>query len=69
MDRMTATYGVAVLVVSVALLTCAPAAGAQTPPAARAAASAPIDYNTARLDRRLEAARATGSIMLDGTLD
>src|SRR5687767_5396482 len=32
-------------------------------------ARSPIDYGTARLERRLEAVRATGEITLDGMLD
>ena len=35
----------------------------------RAARSNPIDYNTARLDRKLPAARTSGPIELDGRLD
>jgi hypothetical protein len=37
--------------------------------AAAGAADNPIDYNTARLDRKLLATRATGPIELDGRLD
>jgi len=36
---------------------------------ARTASAPAIDYDTARLERRLEAVRATGAIMLDGMLD
>jgi hypothetical protein len=37
--------------------------------ASSAAADNPIDYNTARLERKLQATRATGPIELDGRLD
>ncbi|MBI3048476.1 MAG: carbohydrate binding family 9 domain-containing protein [Acidobacteria bacterium] len=37
--------------------------------ATRAASAPPIDYDTARLERRLDAVRATGPIVLDGVLD
>jgi hypothetical protein len=47
------------------LAVCAGVAAASDRPAA----SNPIDYNTARLDRRLPAARTTGPIELDGRLD
>jgi hypothetical protein len=38
-------------------------------PAQSATAGAPIDYGTARLNRRLEAVRAAGEITLDGVLN
>jgi hypothetical protein len=43
----------------------------QSPPqnTARSAAAPVIDYDTARLERRLEAVRATGPLTLDGMLD
>ena len=47
-----------------------PAAAQQTPqPNSERPAAASIDYSTAHLERRLDAARATGSIALDGVLD
>ena len=47
-----------------------PAAAQQTPqPNSERPAAASIDYSTAHLERRLDAARATGSITLDGVLD
>jgi len=48
------------------------AAAQQGPPqvsAARSASARPIDYETAHLERRLDAVRAAGSISLDGVLD
>jgi hypothetical protein len=46
------------------------AAGQQpTPGTTPAASPGPIDYGTARLDRKVQAARATGEIRLDGVLD
>ena len=44
-------------------------ATAQIPLNPERAAAAPIDYSTAHLERRLDAARASGSITLDGVLD
>jgi uncharacterized protein DUF5916/cellulose/xylan binding protein with CBM9 domain len=51
-----------------------PPAWAQQPPTVTAAtgtgvAPAPIDYETARLERRLRAVRATSTIELDGVID
>src|SRR5688500_5809648 len=66
--------GPAQAVLTVSLLLGWPPAAllAQTEPPAVAAersARSPIDYGTARLERRLEAVRATGDITLDGALD
>ena len=61
-----ATFAVAAIGFAVAPM----AAGQQpTPGTAPAAAPGPIDYGTARLDRKVQAARATGEIRLDGVLD
>jgi hypothetical protein len=75
MARFNATSGAVAFVLIQVLSGFAFDAGAQqrNPPQSSATAAsarpADIDYDTAHLERRLEAARATGSITLDGALD
>jgi len=59
--------GAAICIISGAIALIPAPAQAQQP--APTPAAAPIDYATARLDRRLNAVRSTGPITLDGQLD
>jgi hypothetical protein len=58
------------IILGLTTLVPAPAAAQDpAPPAGPKPAAAPIDYSTARLERRLNAVRTTESINLDGRLD
>ena len=70
MFRLSLARRVALSATTAATLLCATQAGAQEARTPGAPSSqAPIDYGTARLERRLEIVRAAGRITLDGVLD